>query len=187
MGVHATQLKSGSKIGDGAGKPARQSKAVANILRAGVQPKLKIGAANDPAEIEADRVADQVMRMAAPLAAAAPEAPPSNPNGPRANGGPLIVQRKCTACDDDKVKRKAKADSGFKPPVIRRHSDGGAAGGFTAYAQTSSAINSLGSGSPLPTTERAFFEPRFGQDLSGVRIHTGGTADTAARVYAHAR
>ena len=32
-----------------------------------------------------------------------------------------------------------------------------------------------------PTTERAFFEPRFGQDLSGVRIHTGGTADTAAR------
>lgn len=181
MGVHATQLKSGSKTGNGAGKPARQSKAVANILRGGVQPKLKIGAVNDPAEVEADRVADQVMRMSAPVAAAAPEAPPPNPNGPSINGGAPIVQRKCTSCDDDKVKRKAKADNGFKPPIIRRHSDGGGGGsGFTADAQTSSAINSLGSGTPLPATERAFFEPRFGRDLSSVRIHTGGTADTAA-------
>lgn len=78
MGVHATQLKSGSKTGNGAGKPARQSKAVANILRAGVQPKLKIGAANDPAEIEADRVADQVMRMPASSSTVQPTPPPAN-------------------------------------------------------------------------------------------------------------
>ena len=181
MGAHATSVKSTSNTSDKAGKPARRSQAVANILRAGVQPKLKIGAVNDPAEIEADRVADQVMRMAAPIAAAAPEAPPSKPNAAGPKMGPAIVQRKCAACDDEKVSRKEKPNSGFKPPVIRRHIDGGAAGGLTADAQTSSAINSLGSGSPLPTTERAFFEPRFGQDLSGVRIHTGGTADTAAR------
>ena len=37
--------------------------AVNNILRAGVQRKIKIGAVNDPAEVEADRVADQVMRL----------------------------------------------------------------------------------------------------------------------------
>ena len=67
MGAHATSVKSTSNTSDKAGKPARRSQVVANILRAGVQPKLKIGAVNDPAEIEADRVADQVMRMAAPL------------------------------------------------------------------------------------------------------------------------
>ena len=39
------------------------NKAVNNILWAGAQPKLKIGAINDPAKIQADRVADQVMRM----------------------------------------------------------------------------------------------------------------------------
>ena len=34
---------------------------------------------------------------------------------------------------------------------------------------------------PLPASERAFFEPRFGRDLSGIRIHTGSRADTASR------
>ncbi len=31
-------------------------------------------------------------------------------------------------------------------------------------------------GAPLPEKERAFFEPRLGRDLSGVRIHTGSEA-----------
>ena len=180
MGTHATSVKSTSNTSDKAGKPARRSQAVANILRAGVQPKLKIGATNDPAEIEADRVADQVMRMPTPVVASAPEVSSLKSNGSGASKDTATLQRKCTTCDDDKVSRKAKADTGFKPPIIRRHSDGGSGGGFTADAQTNSAINSLGSGTPLPATERAFFEPRFGQDLSGVRIHTGGTADTAA-------
>ncbi|MBL8893245.1 MAG: DUF4157 domain-containing protein [Rhizobiales bacterium] len=35
-------------------------------------------------------------------------------------------------------------------------------------------------GSPLPPRERAYFEPRFGQDFSGVRIHLGGEANDAA-------
>ena len=44
-----------------------------------------------------------------------------------------------------------------------------------------SAVAGLGSGNPLPASERAFFEPRFGRDLSGIRIHTGSRADTASR------
>jgi len=36
------------------------------------------------------------------------------------------------------------------------------------------------SGAPLPTTERAFFEPRLGHDLSKVRVHTGEDAAAAA-------
>ena len=57
----------------------------------------------------------------------------------------------------------------------------GGTGGHTASAESSAAINSLGSGAPLSASERSFFEPRFGQDLSHIRVHTGGTADTAAR------
>ena len=38
-----------------------------------------------------------------------------------------------------------------------------------------------GVGRPLPRTERAYFEPRFGRDLSDVRIHTGDRAADSAR------
>ncbi|MEM9292154.1 MAG: DUF4157 domain-containing protein [Acidobacteriota bacterium] len=37
----------------------------------------------------------------------------------------------------------------------------------------------MSSGSPLPESERSFFEPRFGADLSGVRVHTGAAAQRA--------
>jgi len=43
------------------------------------------------------------------------------------------------------------------------------------------------SGHPLDSATRAFFEPRFGRDLSGVRIHTGADAAESARsIRAHA-
>ncbi len=38
-----------------------------------------------------------------------------------------------------------------------------------------------GGGDPLAADQRAFFEPRFGVDFSGVRIHRGPGAATAAR------
>lgn len=37
------------------------------------------------------------------------------------------------------------------------------------------------SGQPLDTSTRAFMEPRFGHDFSGVRVHTGTQADESAR------
>jgi hypothetical protein len=36
-------------------------------------------------------------------------------------------------------------------------------------------------GTPLPESERSFFEPKFGADFSDVRVHTGPEADAAAR------
>ncbi|MCL2161231.1 MAG: DUF4157 domain-containing protein [Betaproteobacteria bacterium] len=46
-----------------------------------------------------------------------------------------------------------------------------------ASPQIESSLNSLNSGgAPLDTATRAFFEPRFGQDFSQVRIHTGSNA-----------
>lgn len=42
-------------------------------------------------------------------------------------------------------------------------------------------------GQPLDESARNYFEPRFGRDLGGVRVHTGASADASARaVNAHA-
>ncbi|MDH3974173.1 MAG: DUF4157 domain-containing protein [Deltaproteobacteria bacterium] len=59
-------------------------------------------------------------------------------------------------------------------PVIQRK-DMAAASGVTP--DTVSGISSLqGGGRPLSESSRAFFEPRFGADFSGVRIHEGSSA-----------
>ncbi|UWZ81738.1 eCIS core domain-containing protein [Occallatibacter riparius] len=68
-----------------------------------VQPKLKVGSTTDPLEAEADRAADQVMRMPAP-----------------ASEG--ILQRKCAACEEeDKVRTKSNGQGeaeGNAPPIV---------------------------------------------------------------------
>jgi outer membrane protein OmpA-like peptidoglycan-associated protein len=43
-----------------------------------------------------------------------------------------------------------------------------------------------GGGQPLPSSERAFFEPRFGRDFANVRVHAGPAAGELARSV-HAR
>src|SRR5215469_3403043 len=75
-----------------------------------IQPKLAIGRVDDPLELEADRIADQVMRMV-------------EPSVPRAARVPQ-VSRKCAACEDDEAKmlqRKPvgpdRAAAGETPPI----------------------------------------------------------------------
>jgi Domain of unknown function (DUF4157) len=126
-------------------------------LPAGVQAKLTIGAVNDPAEAEADQVADQVMRGA--------EAAPAGSAEPG-------VQRACSGCGDEEIQRL---------PIVQRAGDGAAAAGGPASAGAEAAVGGLGGGAPLAPAERDFFEPRFGRDLSGVRVHDGAAADTASR------
>ena len=55
-----------------------------------------------------------------------------------------------------------------------------------ADAATQHALESLWSGAPMSAAERAYFEPRFGTDFSGVRIHSGLAADRAAAALARA-
>lgn len=45
----------------------------------------------------------------------------------------------------------------------------------------SEARRAAGGGVPLSQPLRAFFEPRFGQDFSRVRVHTGGAAESASQ------
>ena len=114
------------------------------------RPKpLTIGEVNDPLEREADRVADQVMRMPDPV-----PAPPAAP-------ARLSRQPASATHAADPTDREA-------PPIMHEV--------LRAPSQ------------PLDAATRAYFEPRFGQDFSNVRLHThaqaaASAADIQARAY----
>jgi hypothetical protein len=120
------------------------------------QPKLTINQPNDVYEQEADAMADSVMRMADPLGNDA------SFFKPLATG----VQRKCQHCEEEeKLHRKESSSAGVQ-------------GGH----ELDSYVGSLhSSGRLLPDTSRSFFEPRFGQDFSNVRIHTDSVAAKSAQ------
>jgi hypothetical protein len=128
-----------------------------------LQCKLQIGAVNDLLEAEADRVADNVMRMpdAAISAAKTPQI------GPHAVPGGDALRRKCAQCEEEEgqLARKgsgdaAALDGGAAPPIV--------------HAVLNSPGQSLDSGT------RAFFEPRFGRDFSDVRVHRDKAAARSA-------
>ncbi|HEX6862977.1 MAG TPA: DUF4157 domain-containing protein [Thermoanaerobaculia bacterium] len=81
----------------------------------------------------------------------------------------LGVQRMCHECEEE---MQAKEEPGRTPSVPE------------GFEQRFSALQ--GGGRPLPASERAFFEPRFGRDFSGVRLHSGPAAGELARSV-HAR
>ena len=143
------------------------------IQSGGLQAKLRIGQPGDKYEQEADRVAEQVMRM--PEMQVANETKVSNPalNNP--------IQRKCPGRkngnkiekEEDEKKLQKKEASGTTHEVTQ---------------ELESRIHVVhGGGQPLPWQVRAFYEPRFGVDFSGVRVHTGSdAADIAKSINARA-
>lgn len=126
-----------------------------------VQPKLTVGAPDDEYEREADRVAEQVTRGAAP---------PVSPAQPR-------VQRAC-ACGGT-------CASCSKDEELQRSASSRDAVPGEAPEDVHQALSS--SGRPLDSGVRERLEPRFGMDFSRVRIHTDDRAAESARaVSAHA-
>jgi hypothetical protein len=119
----------------------------------GIQAKLEVGAVDDPLEREADAVADAVIGMAAP--------PPLRAAAPR-------VSRKCAACKEEEkqtLQPKAAGSPSAVPSV--------------APPQVHDVVSQPGR--PLDAATRGFFEPRFGLDLSAVRVHSESHAGEAAR------
>ncbi len=152
-------------------KVRRASSAGATAMRAEAKQGmtagggLMIGGVQDPAEKEADRTADRVMRLQAP-----------------------VVHRKCAECEaEDKEEKRAPAppredDKEVKPKAAAKATP--AAPGVAAAPASASATNvirSLDGGRPLASAERAFFEPRFGADFSSVRVHEDRQADVASK------
>ncbi|SDK80413.1 eCIS core domain-containing protein [Nonomuraea jiangxiensis] len=142
------------------GRPAEPAvvAGLSNRAMAGfVQAKLAVSRPGDPAERDADRVAAEVMRSA------------------ELSRPPMRVAGSCSRCADDgrpcsgcQARRSAEGGTGGRPV------EGDPGGG------TASVVIPVG-GQPLRAVDRAFFEPRLGVDLAGVRVHTGTAAGAAAR------
>lgn len=112
--------------------------------------KARVGPASDPLEREADRVADAVVA--------------DRPVGTISSAGAAMPQRKCSACESEEV--------------LHRKESGTGAGG-QGQAERAARTVSHG-GAALTAGQRAYYEPRFGRDLSTVRLHTDARAMSAA-------
>jgi hypothetical protein len=125
--------------------------------------RLEIGAAHDPLEAEADRAADHVMRMPDP----APR--------PLGHGDSAIVRRKC-ACEDSG--EPCSSCAAEKKEALMRSPSGENTPGH-APPVVHDVLRSPGQ--PLDASTRTFFEPRFGRDLGGVRVHNDNMAAQSAQ------
>lgn len=124
-----------------------------------VQTKLTVGAPDDHYEREADRVADQVMRM--------PE---------------TQIQRQTTIEEEEETIQTKPLSAQITPLVQRKTSPNQVT---TAPHGMHETMRSPGR--PLSAATRSFMEPRFGIDFSSVRLHTGPNAEKASgQVHARA-
>ncbi|PWB50049.1 MAG: hypothetical protein C3F06_13180 [Candidatus Methanoperedenaceae archaeon] len=143
------------------------NQAVVRLMKSGtIQAKLRVGQPGDIYEQEADKVAEQVMRMS-----------------DISEAKDTRMQEKCPKClkglnrfmgkDEKNEKLQAKETRNQTPevkPLIEEN-----------------IISSKSGGQPLPESVRSFFEPRFGYDFSNVKIHNDVKAAESARVLqAHA-
>lgn len=112
-----------------------------------VSPKLKVGSPSDPLEAEADQMADRVMRM-----------PMANTKTRRSGER---VQRKCSACEQDKLQRSEA--SPMSPQTVEPS--------FQSKLDASKPT-----GRPMDENTQAFMGERFGTNFENVSIHTDGNA-----------
>ncbi|HEX5732114.1 MAG TPA: DUF4157 domain-containing protein [Blastocatellia bacterium] len=122
-----------------------------------IQTKVKIGQPNDKLEQEADRVADQVMRM--------PETRTAEKGIASGQKQPFHIQRKCSGCEEELDRKPIE-----NKVLLRTGKSADIAPDITPSIEGQ--VNALrDGGQPLSQSLRAFFEPRFGHDFSQVRIH----------------
>lgn len=114
-----------------------------------VRTSLRVGAVNDPAELEAESVAELVVEALR--------------RSPVTSAGRAEPARHVPTQDEP---------SG----PVRRAAVVGAEGGDVDGSAASSIEQLRGGGQPLPDGIRRSMESAFGTDLSGVRVHTGPTA-----------
>ncbi len=131
-----------------------------------VQTKLAINQPGDVFELEADRVADAVMRMADPAAAEQRVTRLHSAAGlQRCSCGKSAGSSQCEECKTEAIRLQRSSEAmsagGAAPPIVHE------------------ALSS--SGRPLDAATRSFMEPRFGHDFSDVRVHTDARATESAR------
>ena len=155
------------------------NRAVAALVRGeardvAIQAKLEVGPVNDVYERQADHIA-RLVTSGMTQRKAVVNTKPKDEEGQEASSqsGPNFNIKRM-------VQRKYAESSGVR-----------ADGSFAANADVQARIRRMeGGGRPLPETIRREMEPRFGADLGGVRIHTGGEAvqlsrEIGARAFTH--
>ncbi|HUU75218.1 MAG TPA: DUF4157 domain-containing protein [Methanoregulaceae archaeon] len=118
-----------------------------------IQPKIRVGEPNDEYEKEADRVAEQIIRMPEP-----------------------VLQRKSPREGDESCREDEKESE--QAALLRKPFSVGVRNSFVPPI-VHEVLQSPGQ--PLDMQTREFFEPRFGYDFSGVRVHIGEKAQESAR------
>jgi hypothetical protein len=150
------------------------NQAVQRLIRSkALQAKLMIGQPGDVYEQEADRVADEVMRMPEPgvQRQVEPEEEEEEEEEilqtkPLVNQITPLVQRQVEEEEEEEM-LQAKSREDATSEVTN---------------DLESQINAIkGGGRPVAESERAYFEPRFGADFSQVRLHTDSQAAESAR------
>lgn len=173
------------------------NQAVQRMMKSGtLQAKFRIGQPNDKYEQEADRVAGQVMRIPEPQIQRQPEEEEKEElqTKPLAEQLSPLVQRQVEPEEEEEEEpiqtiglaeqitpfgqRQVEEEEEEEPLQTNQTS------GATPWRSRGleARLHSLrGSGQSLPESVRAFFEPRFGYDLSQVRVHTNAQAADSAR------
>jgi Domain of unknown function (DUF4157) len=138
-----------------------------------VQAKLHIAAPNDKYEQEADRVADQVMRMAEPetMMIDSLHARSVQRQCAGCGGG----QELCLECEEELQCEPKESVEKLQAEAAPRHA------ASVAPPLEAKIRSEYAEGEPLTALLRAFFEPRFGVNFSGVRIHAGPNANAIAQ------
>jgi hypothetical protein len=129
-----------------------------------LQTKLKISEPGDQYEQEADRIADQVMRMPKPTIQRQMESKEEEEG---------MVQRKARTIP---LRQIYSSSSWQKATSPENQSDNG---NDVAPPIIDEVLRSPGQ--PLDQSTRTFFEPRFGQDFSHIRVHTDMQAALSAQ------
>ena len=134
--------------------PSREAASTDSQREASPALELAIGRVDDPLEHEADRVADQVMRMPDPESSVIP--------------GSLQLSRKYEKYEEE--------DKKLLPRSTRPANQ---AATHEAPPAVASVLQSPGQ--PLDSGARAFMAPRFGRTFADIRVHADPAAGESAR------
>jgi hypothetical protein len=178
------------------------NRAVTHLIQTNlIQAKLSVSQPNDRYEQEADRTADTVMRMPDPIVQRQPSEEEAIQAASIGSITPLMqrqveeekepVQMLQRQAEEEKepvqMLQRQKEEKEPIQMVQRQEEEKDPIQAKATHTPDVSAnletqIQSMrGGGQPLPASTRDFFEPRFGYDFSGVRVHTDSQANDAAR------
>lgn len=149
-----------------------------------ISPKLEVSRPSEPLEVEADRIANQVMDRRAPE--------PYGPDAAGITGTPEsdlqvsrssnleILQRACEGCTPGEPCTECEEETSGEKVMRKsdRHSEKS-----TSTSDLVSLVRDLGTGTPIDPVTREFMEDRLGHDFSQVRIHSDANAARSAKAF----